>query len=81
MQPEPAAVMLAVGGGLHVAAGEIRGDLVKTFFWRDQIAIRIGFELACEDLGVGDVADPRKHRAAGNSQLSAAFKVAANAGR
>src|SRR6266852_352149 len=67
---------LAVTAVLHVAASEYAWHFRKDILMRDQVAIRIGFELAFEDLRVRDVADPKKHRAGREIPTLAALQIA-----
>src|SRR5208282_4255600 len=71
---------LAVAAVLHVAAREHARHSREDVLLRDQVAIRIGFELAFEYLGIRDVADPKKHCARREIPAFAALQVAQTQG-
>src|SRR6266404_9700328 len=56
---------LAITPVLHVATGINAGHFSKNVVCGLQIAVLVGIELAFENLGVGYVSDPEKHRAGG----------------
>ncbi len=67
---------LAITAVLHVAAGEHAGHFREDILVRNQVAIRVGFELASEDLRVRECGRcPETWRWSGNSQLSPVFRL------
>src|ERR1019366_2469369 len=71
---------LTVAAVLHVAAREYARHSREDVLLRNQVAIRIGFELAFEDLGVRDVANTKKHCARREFPAFAALQIAQTQG-
>src|SRR3984893_5992105 len=67
---------LPVAAVLHIAAREHSWHSGEDILLRDQVAIRISFELAFEYLRVRNVTDTKKHSARGEIPTLAALKIA-----
>src|ERR1700730_13706809 len=61
---------------LHVAAREYPRHFREYILMRDQVAVRVGFELAFEYLRVRDVSNSKKHCAGWEIPALAALQIA-----
>src|ERR1700730_19142645 len=67
---------MPVAAVLHIAARELSWHFREDIVVRDQVAVRVGCELAFKYLGVRDVANAKKHGAGREIPTLAALKIA-----